>query len=263
MTSEGTERALVLVKAFPQPSQKYEETVCCAGITPAGQFVRLYPVRYRHLRPEQRFNRWDVIEYSAERPPHDHRPESRHVNEDSIRIVQGATALSETSRVAIWAPHVSPTLAELKSSNVERGTSLGVIKPDVGSIKFRPRSIAPNSDEARKLLAEFRQVSLIDANPLPELRVEYEFSYRFTCGGAKHEMKNHDWEVQAAYFAYKRKYGPTALERLRQEYQENIPARNLHFVMGTMAAHPKTFIVIGLLRSEIDPDEVSRQSLLL
>ena len=51
-----TERALVLVKAFPQPSQKYEETVCCAGITPAGQVVRLYPVRYRRLKPEQRFN---------------------------------------------------------------------------------------------------------------------------------------------------------------------------------------------------------------
>ena len=25
-------RVWILVKAFPQPSQKYEETVCCAGI---------------------------------------------------------------------------------------------------------------------------------------------------------------------------------------------------------------------------------------
>jgi hypothetical protein len=28
---------------------------------------------------------------------------------------------------------------------------------------------------------------------------------------------------------------------------------------GTMAAHPRTFIVIGLLRSGVDPEELARQ----
>lgn len=28
----------ILVKAYPQPSQKYEETVCCAGVTEDGRF---------------------------------------------------------------------------------------------------------------------------------------------------------------------------------------------------------------------------------
>ena len=47
--------------------------------------------------------------------------------------------------------------------------------------------------------------------------------------------------------------------KMRQAYQENIPTRNLHFIMGTMAAHPKTFIIIGMLRSGVDPEVLSRQ----
>ena len=39
----------------------------------------------------------------------------------------------------------------------------------------------------------------------------------------------------------------------------NIPKRNLHFLMLTMASHMRTFIVIGLLRSPFDPQELARQ----
>jgi len=46
---------------------------------------------------------------------------------------------------------------------------------------------------------------------------------------------------------------------LAQEYGENIPKRNLHFIMGNMAKRQWQFIVIGLLRSGIDPDELARQ----
>jgi len=42
----------------------------------------------------------------------------------------------------------------------------------------------------------------------------------------------------------------------------NIPQHNLHFIMGTMASHPRTFIVIGLLRSKLDLEEVSKQGAL-
>jgi hypothetical protein len=46
---------------------------------------------------------------------------------------------------------------------------------------------------------------------------------------------------------------------LQQEYGERIPTRNPHFIMGTMKAHPQTFIIIGILRSGIDPAELDRQ----
>lgn len=75
----------------------------------------------------------------------------------------------------------------------------------------------------------------------------------------RHEHMIHDWEVQAAYHQYKRRYGDAALDHLKRMYGETIPARNLHFIMGTMAAHPRTFIVIGLLRSGLDPAELGKQ----
>ena len=43
-------------------------------------------------------------------------------------------------------------------------------------------------------------------------------------------------------------------------YGETIPARNLHLIIGTMLAHPRTFIIIGLLRSGLDPAELARQA---
>jgi hypothetical protein len=46
---------------------------------------------------------------------------------------------------------------------------------------------------------------------------------------------------------------------MTQAYGQNIPARNLHFIMGTMAKRPWQFILIGLLRSGIDPEELGKQ----
>jgi hypothetical protein len=37
-----------------------------------------------------------------------------------------------------------------------------------------------------------------------------------------------------------------------------MPKRNLHFLMGTMASHMRTFTVIGLLRSAFDPQELAK-----
>jgi len=65
--------------------------------------------------------------------------------------------------------------------------------------------------------------------------------------------------VQEAYRQYKRRYGADALDHLSRMYGETIPASNRHFIMGTMAAHPRTFIVIGLLRSALDPQELAKQ----
>lgn len=264
MGQEIKERALVLVKAFPQPSQKYQETVCCAGITPEGNLVRLYPIRFRHLPLEKRFKRWNVVEYVASRPMADHRPESRHVNEDSILVVQAK--VSPEQRVRLWLPHVSESLQALKDENIATGKSLGIVKPDEGSLVFKSRRLSSESAddvELQKTYQAFQQASLLDTPDLKPIAVEYEFSYHFASGGKKHVMKIHDWEVQATLHSYKRDYGEKALEMMHDQYQTRMPENNLHFVMGTMKAHPRQFIIIGLLRSQVSPREASRQPSLL
>lgn len=255
-------RIRILVKAFPQPSVKYEETVCCAGITEdTGELLRLYPIRYRRLDQANQFDRFDLVAMEMTKDS-DPRPESYHINEDSIRLIESGKTLSEQAKVQLWKPFIAPSLKALLEENKRTQRSLGIIKPDPGSLQFKIKP-ATTSDAEDQQIADlvFQQASLIEEPLKPLDRPRYSFSYHYTCDGYPHKHQIHDWEVQAAFIHYKRRYKTEeqALAMMTQEYQQNIPERNLHFIMGTMKAHPQTFIVIGLLRSGLDPQEVDRQ----
>jgi hypothetical protein len=255
-------RARILVKAYPQPSRTYEETVCVAAIAEDGsQMLRLYPIRYRHLPKDRQFDRFDLIEMNAERPRDDHRPESRHVVEDSIRIVSQGKDLNDTARIKLWKPFIAPSLKALHEENKATGRSFGIIRPDPGSMKFFAKPVKQTSEQEQALSSSLFQQNALFGDPLKPLhKPEYAFGYRFTSDGHEHNHLVHDWEVQAAYFNYRHKYGDDTLNKLQQEYGQNIPTRNPHFIMGTMKAHPQTFIIIGILRSGIDPAELDKQS---
>lgn len=253
-------RLCILVKAYPQPSQKYEETVCCAGVSESGEFLRLYPIPYRRLRPEQQFNRFDIIEASIFKDGQDWRRESYKVEPESIRIVQTGARMPDQQKVTLWSRFVVDSLVALRQENVDTHRSLGIVKPDEGSVRFRATPADKHDTESADIFSSLlSQVSLFNAEPLPKLTLEYVFGYTFTSAGHRHEMKIHDWEVQAAFHNYKRRYGPDALTQLERVYGESIPAQNLHFILGTMKAHPRQFIIIGLLRSSVSPDVVARQ----
>lgn len=243
-------QVFVLVKAYPQPSQKYEETVCCAGVTVDGEFVRLYPIRYRHLGEAAKFDRYDLLEVMGERPIQDHRPESFHVDENSIRIIRRGTNLKPNQKASLWLKAVSPSLEQLRADNREREVSLGIVKPDEGSVRFscKPASDSTKEDSA---IAEslLHQSNLLDPPLQPLPPPEFGFYYRYLSNGKKSEGRIHDWEVQAAHREFKRKYGSAAMEHLKTMYQSTIPSQNLHLLLGTMQAHPRQFIIIGLLRT--------------
>lgn len=254
-------RLCILVKAYPQPSNKYEETVCCAGVSESGEFLRLYPIPYRRLLPEQQFNRFDVIEASIFKDGQDWRRESYKVEPESIRIVQIGKHIPDQQKVALWSRFVVDSLVALRKENVETHRSLGIVRPDEGSLIFHAKPVNKHDTESAEIFSSlYSQASLFNAAPLPRLTLEYVFGYTFTSAGHRHEMKIHDWEVQAAFHSYKRRYHADALARLKQVYGETIPAQNPHFVLGTMKAHPRQFIIIGVLRSSISPDTVARQS---
>ena len=254
-------RARILVKAYPQPSQTYEETVCVAAVSEDGRdMLRLYPVRYRHLPKERQFDRFDLIEMDVERPRDDHRPESRRVDEDSIRIVGHGRDVSDTAKVHLWKPFIASSLKALHAENKATGRSFGIVRPDPGSMKFFVKPIAQTNEQEQALSASLFQQNALFEDPLKPLqKAECAFGYRFTSNGHEHTHLIHDWEVQAAFFAYRRRYGDQALEMLQQEYGERIPTRHPHFIMGTMKAHPQTFIIIGVLRSGVDPADLDKQ----
>ncbi|GAH02492.1 unnamed protein product, partial [marine sediment metagenome] len=85
MVTPKTRRVLITVKAYPNPSKTYGETVCCAGIdidTP--QWVRLYPIPFRDLDRSKKFKKYTVIKVRCWKAHDDHRVESYKVDADTI-----------------------------------------------------------------------------------------------------------------------------------------------------------------------------------
>ena len=55
-------RVLITVMTYPHPSRGYQELICTAGITEAGEWVRLYPIDYRYRPRDQQFRKYQWIE---------------------------------------------------------------------------------------------------------------------------------------------------------------------------------------------------------
>lgn len=192
----------------------------------------------------------------------DPRPESYRVDEASIQLVQSGKKLTDEAKVQLWQPFIAPSLKQLYADNRATSRSLGIIKPDPGSIAFtvKPAKDAGAADlEVAEQVRQMQQSSFLEDPLTPLERPEFAFGYRYTSAAHPHDQLIHDWEVQEAYRQYKRRYGTDALDHLKRMYGETIPAGNLHLIMGTMLAHPRTFIIIGLLRSGLDPTELAKQ----
>jgi len=83
-------RILVVVKTYPNPSKKYQETVCVAGVLldDPPSWIRLYPVPFRGLPQNQQFKKYTIIEAEICKNPQDVRPESYKVNAESIQTIE-------------------------------------------------------------------------------------------------------------------------------------------------------------------------------
>lgn len=267
MEKYSAQRACILVKAYPQPSQKYEETVCVAAVTEDHRLLRLYPIRFRHFAPEQRFNRFDWIEAQMARATEDPRPESYRIKEDTLRVLMRAKSVSPDQRVRLWKPCVSTSFAELEEQQRTIQRSLGIIRPDDGSVRFKYEQIERASEEAREETRSMYaiQPSLLERPLEPLPAPEYVFRYQFTSDGVPHLMQLHDWEVEMTYHNYKKQYGSRAeaLDKMAEFYEQRAPAMNLHLIMGTMFKRPWQFIIIGVLRTTADVEHADAQGQLL
>ncbi len=248
---------LVTVKAYPNPSKKYIETVCVAGITKSGQWVRLYPIPYRYLSYEQRFPTFGWIEASI-RKSKDHRPESYNIDLDTLQLTgQLGTEDSWKARRALLLPLASPSIEDLQKQQEVTNISLGLIRPKHIKRLIIQRKKDPHwSDEE---LAKLQRRSLIDEMQPEDARliikelekIPYDFFYEFTCDDARcqgHKISVISWEVMQSYRKWQQDYGTEWESAFRKKYEQELPGSDheLYFFMGTMAAHPKVWLIIGL-----------------
>ena len=244
-----TSRVVVLVKALPNPSRKYGETVCCAGVTAAGQWKRLYPIRFRHLRGNK-FNRWNWAKFQYRPPTGDTRPESCHVYEDRLEV---DGALDQKERVSFLTPLILSSTDEAAA----RGMSLTLIRPVNSKFKYRrkqPERIAAEREGYRLAL---RQMSMLDKELEAYEPVPYAFAFSYEDAAGKHTMQCGDWETSATFWRHSKTYGEqAALDHLSKTFNDKYPSKGMVFAMGTMKKRPKTWMLLGVIRL----DEAQQES---
>lgn len=232
---------IVLVKALPHAGSKHGETVCCAGVTENGEWRRQFPIPFRRL--QGKFKRWDIIEYEYRLPDNDRRPESRRVQEDTIRIIR---SVPEKER----AQFLATVVVSSTSIAASRGQTLALIRPR--KIQFKPKKKTPSElaseQQAYRLAAS--QTSLFDKE-LAELQ-PCPFSFKFTYedeAGVAHTSTCDDWETAAMFYNFEKRIGEkAALEAMRKTFEEDYPAKGMAFAMGVHSRRQEQWLLVGVLR---------------
>ncbi len=188
-------RLLVTVKAYPSVSTKYNELVCCAGITEERKWVRLYPVPYRDLPNHTQFQKYDIVEVTCERREahKDNRPESWCPKLDTMRVI-GHLDVNRgdwSERLKWIEPTVLRGFGELSELQAKENKSLGAFRS--GKI-LGVEVAAEKSEWSDAQLAAINQTDLFSAKE-PLEKVPYRFRLGFEDElGQPHWLSVIDWE---------------------------------------------------------------------
>lgn len=250
-------KVLITVKTYPIPSAKYDELACTAGVHEDGSFIRLYPINFRDLPFSQQYRKYQWVEVSATKHRgRDARKESYRPDSASIKLLGEPVPPAHN-----WATRAKYALAK-KSRSMEHlyeqqaadRTSLGVFRPKhVHDLLIKPD--APDWKATFKAaLAQARLWEDRSTSLRPPRKVPFKFQYVFECDDNRctrnHCMMIEDWEVGALYWRLVDQ-GATpkeAASTVRSKFLEELCARDrdTHFFVGTILAHPKTWVVIGV-----------------
>lgn len=241
----------VIVKAAPETGQTHGETVCVAGIDRYGNWHRLYPMPFKHLKPEQRFNRWDIIRTSwKSAAPKDVRPESKRIDHLSLEKV-GTVKKSERHEFARRA--IANSLSEEKA----KGRSFALIRPENPEFIIRPLNEDAKSKNQRRRDAILRQLDIFsgDSTILTPDVSPYSFHYRFNHEGRTLTHTCIDWETEQTFFKWREIYGEKeTLQKMQERWGFEMPERGIAFAMGTHRVTKfNKWLLSGVIRVDHSP----------
>ena len=247
-SKDGTSRAVVLVKAVPQASENHGETVCVAALDEYGIWHRLYPVNFRDLKSDQKFGRWDLIEFSWRLPEvsKDRRVESKRIVQESVQIVSKLKA-GERQR------YLEKAIVQSERAEYEAGRSLALIRPMNPKFRYQARSIEEiervrkGYDDIRRSPDLFGTTDIVPREPSP-----FEFYYEYSDGDGKHEKRCHDWETEQTFLKWRDLYGEErALTDMKRVFGEEYPQRGMVLALGTHSQRNWQWMIIGILRMDV------------
>jgi hypothetical protein len=271
MASRHT-RILVLCKTCPSPSGKHVETSCVAGIEDSGKLIRLFPVPFRLVDDDKQFKKWQWISARVEKASNDHRLESHKIFVDTIQC-EGAPLPTKDGwklrRAQIGDLVVFCDFAELEATRVSDGLTLGLLRPArVVGLDITASEQPEWSDEEReKLIQSERQIGLFDENDARRIatlrKLPFDFHYRYACavGSETREYRHKisDWEAGALYWNCRDRYGNDWEAPFRAKLEQELPAKDLMFLMGTIHRFPNQWLIVSLIYPPKQPTVLARQ----
>ncbi len=249
------EDILIIAKTYPNLSKKYEETVCVGGITKKGNWVRLFPVRFRNLKPEQKFNKFTWIEADIT-PTTDKfsRCESHKIDDSSIKITGELSAKDWAERKKILLSFLDKSIEELETKKKTEHKTFGIIKPKK-IISFYKKPIEDCREWEKELIngtqTTLNEIITGEKYKTPLEKIPYWMGYNFYCDDTRcngHNMMCEDWEVLELFRRMKQKYGEDeiAFEKVKEKvFDWMIKGRDLYFVVGTESRWNK-FLIVSL-----------------
>ncbi|BCJ65839.1 hypothetical protein [Polymorphospora rubra] len=248
-------RLLITVKAAPNPSEKYGETVCVAALRldPSQQgWVRLYPVNHRELTSNDRFRKYEVISINAKPARQDPRRESWKPILDSI---SRETYLPPWDRRRRWLdPCIEDSMCRINRATRGRpdAPSLALIRPArIDGIRITPHG-GWTPDEQRRIDAYVNQLDLLDSRDrTPLVAPRFRAAYRYRCHEVDckgHEQGILDWELVAFQRSLRGSSDTELRQALEQKFLHELcaPSRDVAFYVGNQAKRVNVFSVLGV-----------------
>ena len=250
-----TLEALIVVKAYPNPSLSLSEAVCMLGINRELGFVRLYPIPFRDLADTAKFAKYQEVRMKVRAPRSDKRPNTFRPDIESIEPIDDPlpTKNKWQARRDWVLPLLSPSMCELQRQQEQHNVSMGVFQPAEVYDILQEEAEDPEWSEAD--LAKLSQQDLFRPNEKDLLeKLPFRWRYHYRC--ADPDCKGHrqqiiDWEIGAFYRNLKRDGitdAEAVHEQVRQRFLREVcgPEREVYFFTGNMARRPQNFLILGV-----------------
>lgn len=249
-------RVLVTVKAAPNPFEKYGETVCVAGLSTNPEhpgWVRLYPINFRELGKDASFKKYDVVSVEAVPARRDGRRESWRPRMPTLRV---ENHLRDWTRRRPWLdPAISTdsTMCRLHRGATMDSPSLALIRPKKVTgfrITRHPGWTTAQKAKIDEYVNQFELFGNEDRTPLQAPR--FSGTYLYECAESDcpgHKQGFLDWEFVAFQLLRLRSMNDKAAQQhIQQRFFHEMcsPDRDVAFYVGNLAAHPRTFGVLGV-----------------
>lgn len=248
-------QVLVTVKAAPNPSQTYGETVCVAGIVADmlhPSWIRLYPINFRLLDSDDQFHKYQMITLDAVPARSDQRRESW---KPILTSIKHGEVLKPWQPRRQWLDDlVEDSMCSLNTSARERpdAKSLALVRPkEVSRIVFEPHP-GWSAAEQRKIDRFVGQLDLLDPRekrPLQPPRFKANYRYRCHDAGCRgHDQGLLDWE----FVMLQRQLAGSSDAHLREQLEAKFlgmmcdPSRDVAFFVGNQAKRVHVFSVLGV-----------------